>query len=195
MLDSAPCLGWNHRHHGRIIFLTYWGSSKYLGVTVAIMAGRRLCGAQRVIVAIMAGYLASQSPGGHRCHHGRPSPSWRPGGFRRPHGRIPYVIVSGFTVTTWPAVIHGAHQIFFTFPQLRERRRRCCIWRTVPLYRLGLAVAFQICIRNKQVRKQFPTTNCLDVIPPIVNGVQVVAHAWLQEQVLQMRHVWQLKGA
>ena len=31
-------------------------------------------------------------PGGHRCHHGRPTPSWHPGGHRRHHGWIPCVV-------------------------------------------------------------------------------------------------------
>ena len=51
-------------------------------------------------------------PGGHRCHHGRPSPSWRSGGRRRHHGRIPCVIESrGSPSPSWPAVVLMAPRV------------------------------------------------------------------------------------
>ena len=61
LLCSFQLLVWdeNRRHHGRILFPTHCDSSKCLGVTVAIMAGRHLHGPQGVTVAIMAGYPVS----------------------------------------------------------------------------------------------------------------------------------------
>ena len=49
--------------------------------------------------------------------------------------------------------------------------------------------------RQKLVSLTGKTWVVTQLDPPIVNGVQVVAHARLQEQGLQVRHVWQLRSA
>ena len=95
-----------------------------VGQTVAIMAGFSFDSLRFFVV-----------PGGLRCHRGRPSSSWRPGGHRRHHGRFPFPrhvavfrrVPGGSPSPSWPVSLsqggHRRHHGRLPFAR-RIRRRR-----------------------------------------------------------------------